>query len=200
MRFVPIVFACALSCASLPLAANDYKVGDHLVKPGTAPGADAKYKPTDWDALVPKGWDPMKDFKDANFGLMQDGDPRAQEFLIKLQDVWEKAPVEPSLDGARVRIAGFIVPLESAKGKVSEFLLVPYFGACIHVPPPPANQIIHVTPDKPLEGSRMMDAVWVNGVLHTIRSTNRAGMGMASAGYTMSAQSIEPYKEEPRKK
>jgi hypothetical protein len=49
------------------------------------------------------------------------------------------------LDGQNIRLPGYIVPLEvSEEGRTTEFLLVPYFGACIHVPPPPSNQIVHV--------------------------------------------------------
>ena len=71
-----------------------------------------------------------------------------------------------SLNGAAIRIAGFAIPLERVKGEVREFLLVPYFGACIHVPPPPANQIIYVVSDKPLKDVQTMDAIWVSGLLN----------------------------------
>ena len=50
-----------------------------------------------------------------------------------------------SLDGATVRLPGFIIPLDARRdGVLDEFLLVPYFGACIHVPPPPPNQLVYV--------------------------------------------------------
>jgi hypothetical protein len=175
--------------------AVDHKIGDTLAKPAAAPDKKDAFKTLDWDSLLPKGWDPMKGLSIADLGMMTDGDPRAQELLMKLQDAWEHAPVEPALDGARIRIAGFMVPLETAKGAVSEFLLVPYFGACIHVPPPPANQIIHVIADKPAKGFRTMDPVWVVGVLKTTRSETHAGMGLASAAYRMNASSVAPYKE-----
>jgi hypothetical protein len=192
---VRIAFVLVAALLSFPGAVRaDYKAGDHLAKPGKAAPADARFKLTDWDSLIPKDWDPLKEFREANIGRMADGDPRAQVLLLKIQEAWEKAPIVPRLDGARIRIAGFMVPLESAKGEVSEFLLVPYFGACIHVPPPPANQIIHVVAAKPVEGFHMMDAVWVNGMLRTIRSETHAGMGMASAGYRMSAEAVTPYK------
>ncbi|OHC44405.1 MAG: hypothetical protein A3J25_09630, partial [Pseudomonadales bacterium RIFCSPLOWO2_02_FULL_63_210] len=56
------------------------------------------------------------------------------------------APVVKELDGQAVKLPGYIVPLDvTDEGRVTEFLLVPYFGACIHVPPPPSNQIVHVT-------------------------------------------------------
>ncbi len=192
MRIATLLVAVSFAA---PLAAHaDYKVGDHLAKPSGKAEAHASFKLTDWDTLIPKDWDPAKEFKDANLGMMTDSDPRAEALLLKLQEAWEKAPVVPTLDGARIRIAGFVVPLETAKGEMSEFLLVPYFGACIHVPPPPANQIIHVTAAKPVKGIHMMDAVWVNGTLRTIRSETRAGMGMASAGYGMAAEAVTAYK------
>jgi uncharacterized protein len=186
--------AAATFLLIVPVAHADYKVGDHLAKPKKEIAAEGPFKTTGWDALLPKGWDPMKNFRNADLAMMADGDPRAQEMLNQIQEAWEKAPSEPSLDGARIRIPGYIVPLEESKGQISEFLLVPYFGACIHVPPPPANQIIHVVADKPLKGFHMMDSVWVNGVLHTVRSENRAGMGMAASGYRMSAKAVEAYK------
>ncbi|HUL97140.1 MAG TPA: DUF3299 domain-containing protein [Usitatibacter sp.] len=189
-----LVFIAALLACCAGFARADYQVGDHLAKPAK-PSAHGAYQEIDWDALMPKDWDPIKELKATDLGMMRDGDPRANALLLKMQELWEKAPVEASLDGKRIRIPGFMVPLDEAKGKVSEFLLVPYFGACIHVPPPPANQIIHVVPDKPVAGHHMMDAVWVNGTLRTIRSQTRAGMGMASAGYRLEAQSIEPYKQ-----
>ena len=72
-----------------------------------------------------------------------------------------------------MRLPGYVVPLEEVKGELKEFLLVPYFGACIHSPPPPANQIVHVTSRTPLKGWRTMDAVWVNGTLKAARSESR---------------------------
>ena len=55
------------------------------------------------------------------------------------------APVVKALDGQSVSLPGFVVPLEGDSELITEFLLVPYFGACIHVPPPPPNQLVHVT-------------------------------------------------------
>jgi hypothetical protein len=94
------------------------------------------------------------------------------------------------MNGARIRIPGFIVPLEEAHHQISEFLLVPYFGGCIHVPPPPSNQIIHVFPAKPLKNMASMDAVWISGILEVFSSDT----SMGSAGYRMKAQVVELYK------
>ena len=63
----------------------------------------------------------------------------AMAMLKKMRDVWDNAPVNTAIVGQQVRIPGFVVPLEDTKDGMKEFLLVPYFGACIHSPPPPAN-------------------------------------------------------------
>ena len=71
------------------------------------------------------------------------------------------------LIGKSIKIPGFAVPLEADDGfeYVKEFLLVPTYGACIHVPPPPPNQVIHVILDKPVYFEKLMYAVWVSGIV-----------------------------------
>ncbi|MEM7282198.1 MAG: DUF3299 domain-containing protein [Pseudomonadota bacterium] len=98
--------------------------------------------------------------------------------------------VVEELDGVLAKIPGFVVPLELAEGgKVKEFLLVPYFGACIHYPPPPPNQLVHVTMDEPTEIQSQWDPIWAIGKLKT--EMKRSDLG--SAGYAMVAQSLEIY-------
>ena len=168
---------------------SDYRIGDRL--PKKAPGAaSASYTETPWDDLVPANWDPAKDFAAMDFGSLEDSDPRAIAALEKLRAAWDNAPIVPTLNGRRIRIAGFMVPLEAEKGVVREFLLVPYFGACIHTPPPPANQIIHVLTSRPYKSEQGMDAVWISGTLQT----TRANTGMGSAGYSMKADVVTAYK------
>jgi hypothetical protein len=100
------------------------------------------FKDTRWYELGPKDWDPYKEARELRRqGFpVSDSDPRAATLLKKLRDLWDNAPINPALDGAAVRIPGYVVPLEQTKEGVKEFLLVPYFGACIHSPPPPSNQ------------------------------------------------------------
>lgn len=145
-----------------------------------------------WDELVPADWDPMKQFKDMNWGMLNDADPRAQQMLKKLREVWDAAPVNNKLDNQRIRLPGYVVPLEETNTGLKEFLLVPYFGACIHTPPPPANQIVHVTSDK-LVRLRSMDVVWATGTLRTLRSDSMMG----ASAYKMQAAAVEPYKPPP---
>jgi hypothetical protein len=166
---------------------SDYKVGDRLPqKPPSAPGG---YKELMWDALMPSNWNPAKEFQELDLANLSDSDPRAMKALEQLRSALDNAPVVSALNGTRVRIAGFTVPLESARGQISEFLLVPYFGACIHTPPPPANQIIHVTPVKPYKTEQAIEAVWVSGTLETVRSET----GLGNAGYRLKAEVIAPY-------
>lgn len=149
------------------------------------------YREIDWQALLPKGWDPMAPFKGLRLDQMQDGDPQAQIALYKARKYWKTAPTEPSLDGMRVRLPGFVVSLDGEGETIREFLLVPYFGACIHVPPPPANQVVHVHTSRPIPGLRTMDTVWISGVMRL----ERAETMMGDAGYGMQDARVERYSQ-----
>jgi len=158
--------------------------------PAAKPGA---FRQINWDELVPKNWDPMKELRGNDLSGLSDADPRATAMLKKMREVWDNAPGNPALDGQAVRIPGYLVLLEDGKDGITEFLLVPYFGACVHSPPPPANQIIHVLPKTPAKGLRSMDAVWISGTL--VREKVDSYMG--AAGYKMQAQLVEPYVAQP---
>ncbi|EKE87438.1 DUF3299 domain-containing protein [Idiomarina xiamenensis] len=134
-----------------------------------------------WKDLVPEGFTPPP--------------VRSQQYYDENPDEARQlnldAPVVQSFDGKSVRIPGYIVQLEGDADKVTEFLLVPYFGACIHVPPPPPNQIIHV---KFAEGEGVpyeltYDAVWIEGTMHVERYEG----DLAVVGYTMDANKVESY-------
>jgi hypothetical protein len=147
-----------------------------------------------WEQLVPPNWDPFKEFKDLNFQILDDGDPRATKLLKRMREVWDDAPTNPAVVGQNVRIPGFIVPLEDGKDGLKEFLLVPYFGACIHSPPPPANQIIHVLPRSPARGLRSMDTVWVSGPIATVKTDSYMG----ASSYRIEAIDVQPYEDRKR--
>ncbi|MGH8647404.1 MAG: DUF3299 domain-containing protein [Gammaproteobacteria bacterium] len=149
------------------------------------------FRDTRWDELGPKNWDQFKLVDDMRKDMrsMSDSDPRAVAMLKKMKEVWDDAPTNPVLDGKAVRIPGYIVPLDQNSEGLKELLLVPYFGACIHSPPPPSNQIIHVTLPQRAQGMRSMDTVWVRGTLRVSRSDS----SMAPSSYLMTATSVEPY-------
>ena len=174
-------------------AGGEYKVGDRLAAPakGGKAAGKAAFREISWDDLIPADWDPQKFFADLDLDALQDNDPRATEVMARMRAEWDRAPVVDRFSGQQVRIPGFVVPLESDGKTIREFLLVPYFGACVHVPPPPANQLIHVIPDKPVPAGLNMSPVWVNGVLNV----GRVESEMGSAGYQMRGMKVEEYKD-----
>ena len=151
----------------------------------------ARYREIKWEDLVPADWDPMKGLQGLNFNILSDADPRAVALLKKMREVWDAAPVNNQMNEIAVRLPGYVVPLEENKEGMTEFLLVPYFGACIHTPPPPANQILHVAPNAPARNLKSMDTVWVSGILRTLRTDSYMGV----SGYRLEAFVVEPYVE-----
>ena len=130
-------------------------------------------------------------------GLSQQGSQGAAARLFEHDESSTEIPDQPysvgvvqDLDGARVMLPGFVVPLELAEnGKVTEFLLVPYVGACIHYPPPPANQIVYVILPKPVEIESLWVPYWVAGEMHTQFRESELG----NAGYTIAAEYMEDF-------
>ncbi len=149
----------------------------------TAPGAAMArgYREITWDDLIPPGV-PYSE-------IVGEGD------LDEANDTW--APIfdengtkmNRALEGQIVRLPGYIIPLESGRDGVTEFLLVPHVGACIHVPPPPPNQLVFVNSDTPWPNKRLWDAIWVTGILSIkLQSTN-----LGDIGYEIAAHDIELY-------
>jgi len=95
-----------------------------------------------------------------------------------------------TLNREYVKLPGFIVPLESDEGGLlDEFLLVPYFGACIHVPPPPPNQIVYVRLDEAQEILDIREPYWVIGTMYT----KPYNSDVAQAVYQIAAEDVERY-------
>ncbi len=97
------------------------------------------------------------------------------------------ASVVAELNGKRVKIGGYVVPLDFDATKVTEFLLVPFVGACIHVPPPPANQIVYVKAPGGITIKGQFDPVYVTGTL----STEGQFTGLADTGYSLDAETVD---------
>lgn len=127
-----------------------------------------------WEDLVPK-----------DFTMP----PVSMEHSNSMAQVSPNAPLIESLDGTLAKVPGFVVPLEGDAELITEFLLVPYFGACVHVPPPPSNQIIYVRFSKGVPITNLYDAVWVTGTL----STEGWVGDIASVGYSMTGISLSPF-------
>lgn len=155
----------------------------------------AKAQTIVWDDLVPANWDPSSEFLDLiDEGAedWDDSDPRAVQLYERMRKIWDTAPTVATYNGKNIRLPGYVVALEEGKQGLTELLLVPNFGACIHTPPPPANQIIHIKLDKPVKGFVSLDAVWITGELVVHRTDSDMGV----SGYSLQNASIEMYKPE----
>jgi uncharacterized protein len=152
----------------------------------TAPHKTEEPLMIDWDKLLPEA--ERAHFNDTPPGPVHDylgeGAPGARQS--------GSAAVNRKLDATRVKIPGYVVPLVmDGTGVVTEFFLVPYLGACIHVPPPPPNQIVYVKLSKGgIRLGSLEDAYWVTGTLHTQINGTR----VAKAAYTLDASKMEIYK------
>ena len=104
----------------------------------------------------------------------------------------ESTNIKAEFNNRNIRIPGFIVPVEYGENQViTEFFLVPYFGACIHLPPPPPNQIIYVKYPKGLVIDALYDPFWIEGQLKTEIIEN----DLATSAYALAAITIKPYEE-----
>ena len=137
----------------------------------------------EWDDLIPKNV-----LDDLN--RLSDGVITGEEVpMSPYENPDYYNAVTEEYDGKTVRMPGFVVPIEYSGVGVTSLLLVPYVGACIHVPPPPPNQLVYVTTDKPYEFKGLFEAVWITGNL----TTTPAETDYAEAGYTISDGRVEPY-------
>ncbi len=116
----------------------------------------------------------------------QGDDPAAAQW----QQILTSAKVVEKYNNTKVRVPGFVVPLEfDAEQNVTSFFLVPYFGACIHVPPPPPNQMIFVSGAKNLKADMIYSPFWISGTLTTEVMTHDLGQ----AAYSLKVDNIEEY-------
>jgi len=141
-----------------------------------------------------------EDFIDLDWkDLVPEGQPTLPPVLQGLID-HDQAPLssqQPQSTGVRhewngqtVRMPGFIVPIDYSGTGVSAFILVPFVGACVHVPPPPANQLVFVTTATPYESSGLYEPVNVIGMFGVASMSTE----LAEIGYALSADRIEPYR------
>lgn len=142
--------------------------------------AQAAAEKLDWIDLIPEA---ERNQFDSQGMIMPNHDGDTQALQVKV------GKVRPELNGTKVKIPGFVIPLEGDENTVTEFLLVPYFGACIHVPPPPPNQIIYVSFPKGAPVQQLWDVVYVIGTL----KTETFDTDIAQAGYVIQGEQIAEY-------
>jgi len=144
----------------------------------------------DWPALIPEGAPVIAPQLAPLHDLSQIGNALAAESAPAAHQQAPAAPVVKALDGQVVKLPGYIVPLEvNEEGRTTEFLLVPYYGACIHVPPPPSNQIVHIVSEMGVRVEDLYQPYWIEGTLRVKASSSE----LAEAGYQMEAEKIYAY-------
>ncbi|GAA0787203.1 DUF3299 domain-containing protein [Marinobacterium sediminicola] len=145
----------------------------------------------DWAVLMPEDYALSLEtmYNNPELEQLDDYSDKAQRLYDELMQSLASAPVVETMNGQMVSVPGFVVPLEGEGDKVDRFFLVPYFGACIHVPPPPSNQIIDVHYEPGTRIESLYDAVIVSGRLTTEVFSHEMG----TAGYRLEAFRIAPY-------
>lgn len=155
----------------------------------------------EWDQLMPPGYvesllkESAKNTSSAqDLFSFEDDTEEAQIAFDELKAKLSSAPIVSELDNTFIKLAGFVVPLDFDfdTETFTSFLLVPYYGACIHVPPPPSNQIVHISSNEPLMQNLLDYAVWVTGTLKTKSVFSEYGF----AGYSMQNAVLNIYEEE----
>ena len=134
----------------------------------------------DWEDLLPEGQTTLPP-------ALQHLLPHAPSDMAASQPL--STGVRTDWNGRIVRLPGFIVPIDHKGAGVTAFILVPFVGACVHVPPPPANQLVFVTTGEPYETKGLFEAVNVTGMFGTASTSTQ----LAEIGYALSADLIEPY-------
>ena len=159
----------------------------HVIAAGVAsaslarPALAASPKEIGWDDLIPPGV-PYAE-------IIGEGD------MDEANDTWSPifdanaTKLNEALNGAYVRLPGFIIPLEIGSAGVTDFVLVPYVGACIHTPPPPPNQLIFAQTKTPWPSEELWSPVWVVGTMYTQLQTTE----IAETGYALKVDSMEIY-------
>lgn len=171
------------------------------------PGTNS-YKSIEWQELIPADdlevlLNPPEYLDEIEDGSLEDqignqlSNQIQNQIANAMDDRYQQAlastNIKPEMNNRPVRIAGFIVPLEFNDDQViTEFFLVPFFGACIHVPPPPPNQIIYGKYPKGFKLENLYDPFWISGTLKTSLVEN----DMATAAYSIEVKSVEGYSEE----
>lgn len=173
-RMIALFLALSVAALTAPVHAGTGEAGD--------------YRDLIWSDLLPPGEAEriarLQQVQAVEFGFNHFGTDQMPQ--LRTFNVVEE------LDGERVRIAGFVLPFDfSASGQVSRFLLVPFVGACVHVPPPPPNQLIYVQAADGVAVQGMWEPVFAEGVMRTRRQNS----DLADTAYTLELTALRPYRQ-----
>lgn len=155
-----------------------------LLSPFAARASEARE--ITWDDLIPEEhrgvlFERLRELG----GLVDHTQPRTDTGFIQP----EARAVTNEFNGQNIKLPGYVVPLDFEATGLDIFILAPFIGACIHVPPPPPNQLVLVTTDEPYVYKDLYDPIWASGIFAAVAT----GTGLAEIGYSMAALEIEPY-------
>ena len=200
-RFVKLIFKSLLWAGLLQLAI----VGNGAWAENDAVSAEVErtFQTVEWTDLIPPEVLEILLNPPSYIDEIEDGSPEDQitsqmknALAEEEEDAYRRAlastEVNPAMDGQKIRIPGFVVPLEfDEEQTISQFFLVPYFGACLHMPPPPPNQIILVDAPDGVQIAAMYEPFWLEGQVSTTITENN----MAKSAYAMQLHTLSPYSE-----
>lgn len=199
--WLQVIFALTLM---LLLIAQVPAQGAENKTTGKQSAPSSEYVTIQWTDLLPQDEvdilsNPPSYINDIEDGSAEDqlNSPMNNSIVVEMEDRYQQAlvstRVKSEMDGRAVRIPGFIVPIEfNGEQTITEFFLVPYFGACLHMPPPPPNQIIYVKSAEGLKLEALYYPFWISGDLKASMVEN----DMATAAYSMEMNNYEAYQQE----
>lgn len=200
--------AAEAQSAAVSPASNEPQIGDRIPDPEpsdnlensnrlAAAGAEANdaasrgLREIGWEELLPEGEEErLAQLYQQQMAMLYSGGPIAEGSAADQMIQIGTFNTVAELNETKVRIPGYTVPFEfGANAEIKEFLLVPYYGACLHAPPPPPNQTVFVIADEPIRLRDLAQAVWIEGTLFTQTQESE----LADAAYTIRVDRVETY-------
>ncbi|GAB5456793.1 MAG: hypothetical protein Hens2KO_30220 [Henriciella sp.] len=200
--------AAEAQTAAVSPASNEPQIGDRIPDPEpsdnlensnrlAAAGAEANdaasrgLREIGWEELLPEGEEErLAQLYQQQMAMLYSGGPVAEGSAADQMIQIGTFNTVAELNETKVRIPGYTVPFEfGANAEIKEFLLVPYYGACLHAPPPPPNQTVFVIADEPIRLRDLAQAVWIEGTLFTQTQESE----LADAAYTIRVDRVETY-------
>ncbi len=177
----------------IPEPAADVEDGNRLA----AAGAEANAATTrgvreiGWEELMPEGEEErLAQLYQQQMAMLYSGGPIAEGSAGDTMIQIGTFNTVKELNETKVRIPGYTVPFEyGANAEIKEFLLVPYYGACLHAPPPPPNQTVFAMTEEPIKLKDLAQAVWIEGTMFTQTQESE----LADAAYTIRVDKVETY-------
>lgn len=155
----------------------------------TVPAPPKGVRDLQWQQLSPPGWNPGQILTRLGVDSLQDSDPASQAKMLEIRQEWDRAPVVAQVEGTTVRLTGFPLVLDEMAGSARTILVAPYYGACVHKPAPPANQMVVVALKNAFPANMQQQPLWITGKLVVQSTPTRYGR----AAYLMVDAKWEPY-------